>query len=95
MKVKVKVKVKVIERIFILHHTHVDFGYTDAREKVCADLVSMAEKAAEIIEQSKDRPAPERFRWIHETAWPMLEYLRTDGKRKKRFFSRCGRGRRS
>jgi len=82
----------MIERIFILHHTHVDFGYTDAREKVCADLVSMAEKAAEIIEQSKNRPAPERFRWVHETSWPVLEYLRTDGKMKEKIFEQMREG---
>jgi len=66
----------MIEKVFILHHTHVDFGYTDDRGKVCDELVEMVDQVTDLVAGSLDRPDPERFRWIHEISWPLLEYLR-------------------
>ncbi len=46
----------MIENVFVLHHTHVDFGYTDDRDKVCDDLVSMVDEVIDLVENSADRP---------------------------------------
>lgn len=66
----------MIKKIFILHHTHVDFGYTDSREKVIGDFRHMIDRANDLVEQSSSRHTTEQFRWIHEVSWPVLDYLR-------------------
>jgi len=77
----------VIERVFILHHTHVDLGYTDDRDKVCDELVAMVDEATRLAMESRDRPRAQRFRWIHEVSWPVVEYLRRGGDREQLFES--------
>jgi len=66
----------MIEKVFILHHTHVDFGYTDDRDTVCDELVDIVDQATRLLAESRSRPAPQRFRWTHEVSWPVVEYLR-------------------
>ena len=82
----------MIEKIFILHHTHVDIGYTGDREKVCNDLVGMVERTMELVEASAERPEGERFRWIHEVSWPVLEYVRRGGARREDLFEQIRGG---
>lgn len=77
----------MIQKIFIVHHTHVDFGYTGDRVDVLNDLVNMIDVADDLIVKSRRRPKPEQFRWVHEGSWPVLEYLRRNGSSKaKRMF---------
>ncbi|MFA5863204.1 MAG: hypothetical protein WC975_00800 [Phycisphaerae bacterium] len=82
----------MIEKIFILHHTHVDFGYTGPREKVNQDLVAMVDQAIDLIDRSMYRPESERLRWIHEVSWPVLEYLRQGGRQKEILFDQLRQG---
>ncbi|MBN1554301.1 MAG: hypothetical protein JXA11_06120 [Phycisphaerae bacterium] len=84
----------MIQKIFIVHHTHVDFGYTGDRQVVLNDLVNMIDVADDLIVKSRRRPEPERFRWVHENSWPVLEYLRRNGPRKaRRMFDNIRNGR--
>lgn len=82
----------MISKIFILHHTHVDFGYTGDREKVCNDLVRMVEQSTALVERMRERPEPERFRWIHEVSWQVLEYIRRGGKSREKLFEHIRSG---
>ena len=82
----------MIEKIFILHHTHVDLGYTDLREKVCKDLVDMVDQTIALVESSLACAELEHFRWIHEVSWPVLEYLRCGGARSKTLFEYIRKG---
>ena len=83
----------MIENIFILHHTHVDFGYTGARDQVCDELVGMVDQVTDLVNSSDDRPDPARFRWVHEVSWPVLEYLRRGGERRHELFDQIRAGR--
>jgi hypothetical protein len=82
----------MIRDIFILHHTHVDLGYTDSREKVFGDQVDMVDEATDLVNASAQRPEPERFRWIHEVSWPVFEYLRRGGTRREEMFAQIRAG---
>jgi hypothetical protein len=82
----------MIEKVFLLHHTHVDFGYTDSREKVCRDLVDMVDRVTDLVVDSAGRPEAEQFRWTHEVSWPVLEYLRRGGNRRNELFDLLRRG---
>ena len=81
-----------IERIFILHHTHVDLGYTGPREQVCRDLVDMVDEAIDRVAEHAAAPADERFRWIHEVSWPLLRYLERAGARRDELLQQIRRG---
>ncbi|MBN1557782.1 MAG: hypothetical protein JW951_06510 [Lentisphaerae bacterium] len=82
----------MIERIFILHHTHVDLGYTGDRVSTCRDLVDMVDRAVDHVEATRHAPAPERFRWIHEVSWPVLGYLKRPDARAALLFDQMRRG---
>ena len=82
----------MIDRVFLLHHTHVDFGYTDSRDKVCNELVDMVDQVIDLVETSRNRPEPERFRWIHEVSWPVVEYLHRPTARRERLFEQMRSG---
>lgn len=76
----------MIENVFILHHTHFDFGYTDERDKVLQKLVGMLDQVTDLVAASKGQPESAQFRWIHEVSWPVLKYLRSGGKRSRELF---------
>jgi len=82
----------MIEKIFLLHHTHVDLGYTDDRDKVDADLIAMVDGVTDLVAASPAAPEEGRFRWIHELSWPVLEYLRRGGARREELFNQIRAG---
>ena len=45
-----------IEWNFILHHTHVDLGYTGNREQACRDLVDMVDGAIDRVAEHAAAP---------------------------------------
>ena len=64
-----------VEQVIVVFKTHFDIGYTDwasnVSDKYAGDMV---EGALEIIEQSKELPENEQFRWT-VSGWPMKEML--------------------
>lgn len=81
-----------IERVFIIHHTHVDLGYTAPRDQVYRDLADMVDRTIDLIDQHADRPEGERFKWVHEVSWPVLEYLKRDNARRDKLFDQMRKG---
>ena len=65
-----------IERIFILHHTHVDLGYTELSPWVDEALINMVNETLDLVAQHRDRSPDLQFRWVHEASWPISEYLK-------------------
>jgi len=82
-----------IEKVYILHHTHVDMGYTDTRRAVEPQLVDMVDRTIDLAVETADRPEPERFRWIHEVSWPVLRYLERPDARREELFRLMREGR--
>ena len=82
-----------IEKVFLLHHTHVDLGYTGTRADVERELVRMVDVSLDLVTASASRPEPQRFRWIHEGSWPVLRYLERPDARKDELFAMMREGR--
>jgi len=63
--------------VYLVHHTHLDIGYTHLQEEVLRIQVDGLRKAMEYIEASKDYPEDARFKWHPEGMWAIEEFLRT------------------
>jgi len=61
--------------IFLIHHTHVDIGYTHPQEEVMQKQWRNLEKAMDLIERTKDMPEGARFKWNPETTWAIEAWL--------------------
>ena len=77
-----------IEEIYILHHTHVDIGYTDLQPAVAAKHVAHLSAALDCCRRTDDYPDDARFRWINEFSWPVLQFLRECPDRAEELFQR-------
>lgn len=61
--------------IHLLHHTHVDIGYTDLPSCVREQQAEILDQVVELCARSREYPEPARFRWINECFWPVTNYL--------------------
>lgn len=82
-----------IEEIYILHHTHVDVGYTDVQWQVRDLHVEYLAQALDHCARTDDYPDDARFRWISEFSWPVVEFLRARPERAEELFARLREGR--
>ena len=69
--------VPVVPRtIHLLHHSHVDIGYTHVQEEVKEIQWENLEDAIKLARESQSMPPEARFRWNSEVIWPIESYLR-------------------
>jgi len=72
--------------IFLIHHTHVDIGYTHTQDEVKEKQWRNLEAAMDLIEATADMPDDARFRWNPETTWPIESWLeQADAEQRQRF----------
>ncbi|UCH33242.1 MAG: hypothetical protein JSV65_11730 [Armatimonadota bacterium] len=71
-------------RIHLLHHTHVDIGYTDLPSRVCEQHAEILDQVVELCERTREHPEPARFRWTNECFWPVVNYARRRAPRQLR-----------
>ncbi len=62
--------------IYLLHHSHVDIGYTQVQAEVQRIQWHNLEKALQYAEESSDRPAGDQFKWNVEVMWPLVTWMR-------------------
>ncbi len=62
--------------VYLLHHSHVDIGYTHVQDEVRQIQWDHLEKAIAIAERSKEFPPEARFKWNSEVMWPVESYMR-------------------
>ncbi len=74
----------IYREIYLLHHSHVDIGYTHVQEEVEQLHWDYYEQAIELGKKTENYPEEARFKWNTETTWALESYLRTkpEGKRK-------------
>lgn len=82
-----------IEEIYVLHHTHVDVGYTDVQWQVRDLHVEYLAQVLDHCTRTDDYPDDARFRWISEFSWPVVEFLRARPDRAEELFRRLREGR--
>lgn len=64
-------------KIYVLHHSHTDIGYTERQEKIERFHANFIRQAIQIIEDVKSGKRTEwkGFRWICETFWQVEAFL--------------------
>jgi len=57
--------------IYLLHHSHVDIGYTHIQEEVKHIQTKNIELAIELASQTQGYPKESQFKWNTEVMWPI------------------------
>jgi len=62
--------------IYLLHHTHLDIGYTHVQTEVEQMQWRFLEQAIELGKQTADYPPEARFKWLPEGLWAVDSYYK-------------------
>ncbi len=64
-------------KLYLLHHSHTDIGYTERQEKLKRYHVDFIQQAIDILKEIEDgkRPEWEGFRWMCENYWQVENFL--------------------
>ncbi|MHC4124511.1 MAG: glycoside hydrolase family 38 N-terminal domain-containing protein, partial [Planctomycetota bacterium] len=62
--------------VYLLHHSHVDIGYTHLQTEVESNQWKFFEQAIELARKTADYPAGSRFKWNAEVLWAVDSYLK-------------------
>ncbi len=69
--------------IYLMHHSHVDIGYTHVQTEVEEKQWSYIEKCIELAENSQHYPAEAQFKWNIEVMWALDSYWKKATPEKK------------
>jgi len=72
--------------IYVLHHSHVDIGYTHVQTEVVRKHWEYFEQVIELARKSADFPPGSRFKWNVEVLWAVDSYLEQAPKEKREQF---------
>lgn len=61
--------------VFLIHHSHLDIGYTDPQASVLQSQLDYLDAALDYVGETDDWPDASRFRWNVETTWPLQHWL--------------------
>ncbi|MCG5218803.1 glycoside hydrolase family 38 N-terminal domain-containing protein [Streptosporangium soli] len=61
--------------VFVVHHSHLDIGYTDPQGTVLRNHLDYLDVALRLAEETADWPDDARFRWSVESSMPALRWL--------------------
>ncbi len=79
--------------IYMLHHTHLDIGYTHVQTEVEQMQWRFLDQAIELGAKTKDYPPEARFKWLPEGLWAVDSYLRNaSADKEKRFIDAVKKG---
>lgn len=62
-------------KIYLLHHTHFDIGYTHTQEEVFKIQIKNLENGMALVDKNKFRSEAARFRWNPEVTFPVMKWL--------------------
>ncbi|MFQ6036301.1 MAG: hypothetical protein ACE5NM_10735, partial [Sedimentisphaerales bacterium] len=73
-----KLLIKPVRRweVYLLHHSHVDIGYTHVQTDVERKHWEYFKQVIELARQTADYPAGSRFKWNVEVLWAVDSYLK-------------------
>jgi hypothetical protein len=61
--------------VHVVHHSHLDIGYTDRQGVVLRNHLDYLDSAVELAAETDDWPDDARFRWTVESALPVRHFL--------------------
>jgi len=73
-------------QVYLLHHSHVDIGYTHVQTEVERKHWGYFEQVIELARKTVDYPAGARFKWNVEVLWAVDSYLKQASEEKRRQF---------
>ena len=82
-------------KIYVIHHTHTDIGYTESQEVITQRQVDYLRQAVRIGEaiDNGERPEWEGFHWVCETFWAVDQFWQqADGQERERFLNGVKKG---
>ena len=82
-----------IKKIFIVHHTHTDIGYTDIQTKIFDDHINFIDRVLDYCSQTDKFPEDSKFRWTCEVSWTVKNYFEERPERIAEFIRRVKEGR--
>jgi len=62
--------------IHLVHHTHLDIGYTDPQGRVLAEHLAFLDSCLDLVRETDSWPEPARFRWVVEALWSFDRWAR-------------------
>ena len=71
---------------YLIHHTHLDIGYTHVQEDVERLQMEHLDRALELIEKTRTYPEAAQFRWNPEGLWAVESYLKSATEQKRERF---------
>ena len=60
--------------IHLVHHSHLDIGYTDPQGTVLAEHVAFLDSCLDLVRATADRPDEAKFRWAVESLWSFEQW---------------------
>lgn len=94
IKVNVKVNPQRHWSMHLVHHTHLDIGYTDPQGRVLAEHLAFLDSCLDLIERTDNWPEPAKFRWSVEALWSFDEWTKVRSQEKiDEFVKRVKEGR--
>ncbi|MDO9465190.1 MAG: glycoside hydrolase family 38 C-terminal domain-containing protein [bacterium] len=83
----------MIKKLFVVHHTHTDIGYTDIQTKIMNDHVDFIDKVLDYCKETDNYPEESKFKWTCEVSWTVKNYLKKRPERINEFIQRVKEGR--
>ncbi|MFI2618331.1 alpha-mannosidase [Streptomyces sp. NPDC018584] len=62
--------------LHLVHHSHLDIGYTDPQGAVLAEHLSFLDSCLELTRATDDWPDRSRFRWCVESLWSFRQWAK-------------------
>ncbi|NLR94132.1 glycoside hydrolase family 38 N-terminal domain-containing protein [Flammeovirga agarivorans] len=72
--------------VYLLHHSHVDIGYTHTQDEVEKMQWQNLDDAVMMSEKTADYPEDSKFKWSVEVMWAVESYLKNTTPEKKEAF---------
>ncbi len=83
----------MVKKIFLIHHSHTDIGFTDIQTKVIQDQAKFLEMVLDYCRKTDSFPEEAKFRWTCETAWTVKNILERKPDKFGEFIARVKEGR--
>lgn len=61
--------------IYLVHHSHFDYGYTDQQPRVMDNHLRFLDAAVDLIDATSDWPEEAQFRWNVEVTYPLQRWM--------------------